>query len=144
MFTLQARWRRLVYVLTFEGFAILLSTALLSALSAGDTSGSLPVAVAVSVIALLWNFAYNTGFEALERRLKLTTRTLRTRVLHSLGFEGGLVLVCVPLFMIWYQIGFMEAFRMEAAILAFFLVYTFVFTWVFDQVFTLPGRSTTA
>ena len=144
MYILEARLRRIIYVIIFEFFAIVFSTVLLAALSQGDAAGSLPVAIVVSVVAVVWNFVYNTGFEALEQKLKLTERTVITRILHAIGFEGGLILAIIPIFMYWYQVGFIEAFMMEAALLVFFLVYTFVFTWVFDQVFTLPGRSTTA
>lgn len=138
MYILEARLRRIIYVIIFEFFAIVFSTVLLAALSQGDAAGSLPVAIVVSVVAVVWNFVYNTGFEALEQKLKLTERTVITRILHAIGFEGGLILAIIPIFMYWYQVGFIEAFMMEAALLVFFLVYTFVFTWVFDRVFPLP------
>lgn len=32
----------------------------------------------------------------------------------------------------WYQVGPLEALKMEVALLVFFLVFTFVFTWLFD------------
>lgn len=60
------------------------------------------------------------------------TRSIGVRVLHTLGFEGGLVLLLIPLFMWWYSVGVLTALAMEAALLLFFLVYTFVFTWIFD------------
>lgn len=138
MYILEARLRRIIYVIIFEFFAIVFSTVLLAALSQGDAAGSLPVAIVVSVVAVVWNFVYNTGFEALELKLKLTERTVITRILHAIGFEGGLILAIIPIFMSWYQVGFIEAFMMEAALLVFFLVYTFVFTWVFDRIFPLP------
>lgn len=138
MYILEARLRRIIYVIIFEFFAIVFSTVLLAALSQGDAAGSLPVAIVVSVVAVVWNFVYNTGFEALEQKLKLTERTVITRILHAIGFEGGLILAIIPIFMYWYQVGFIEAFMMEAALLVFFLVYTFVFTWVFDRIFPLP------
>ena len=140
MFRLPAFQRRLVYVALFESLAIVLSTLLLNLLSEGDSHSSLPVAVAVSVIAVVWNFIFNTGFEAAERGLGITHRSLGLRVLHAIGFEGGLVLFTVPLFMYWYQVGVLEALVMEAAILIFFLVFTFVFTLVFDRLFPLPHQ----
>lgn len=137
MYILEARLRRIIYVIIFEFFAIVFSTVLLAAMSQGDAAGSLPVAIVVSVVAVVWNFLYNTGFEALEQKLKLTERTVLTRILHAIGFEGGLILAIIPIFMFWYQVDFIEAFMMEAALLVFFLVYTFVFTWAFDRVFPL-------
>ena len=139
MIHLNASLRRIVYVLSFETLAIGLSTLLLGALGHGSPAENLPVATAVSVIALIWNFIFNTGFEAYERRKGLTSRSVGLRLAHSLGFEGGLVVFCVPLFMLWYGVGPIEAIKMEAAILIFFFVFTFVFTWVFDRIFSLPN-----
>jgi uncharacterized membrane protein len=102
------------------------------------------VAVIVSLAAVIWNFIFNTVFEAWEQRWQVAKRTLLIRSIHALGFEGGLVLVCLPIYMTWYDVGLLKAFTMEAALLLFFLVYTFVFTLIFDKVFTLPQQYDTA
>lgn len=140
MFRLPATQRRLIYVALFESLAIVLSTILLNMMSEGDGHSSLPVAVAVSVIAVVWNFIFNTGFEAAERRFGIAKRSLPLRAGHAIGFEGGLVLFTVPLFMVWYQVGFLDALMMEAAILIFFLVFTFFFTLAFDRIFPLTHQ----
>jgi uncharacterized membrane protein len=132
MLTLNPLPRRLTYVLLFEALAIVLSSFLLAALSDGSAKGNLPVAIAASTIALVWNFVYNTAFEAWEGASGVLERTLSTRLLHAAGFEGGLVLLLIPLFMWWYSVGPLTALAMEAALLVFFLIFTFVFTWVFD------------
>lgn len=137
MITLSPLKRRLLYVTVFELIAILASTLILMLLSGGEAAQSLPVAVIVSVIAVIWNFTFNTVFESLERRWQITERTFIVRSIHALTFEGGLVVICLPLYMLWYGVGLWEAFVMEAALLLFFLLYTFVFTWVFDKIFTL-------
>ncbi|WP_227677328.1 PACE efflux transporter [Psychrobacter ciconiae] len=138
MITLSPLKRRIVYVTIFEILAILLSTLILMWLSGGDAQDSFPVAVMVSVTAVVWNFIYNTGFENLERRLKITERTIMVRSVHAIVFESGLLLFCIPIYMLWYKVGIWQAFVMEAALLLFFLVYTFVFTLIFDKIFTLP------
>lgn len=138
LITLSPLKRRIVYVTLFEIFAILLSTLLLMLLSGGEAQESLPVATVVSFIAVAWNYAYNLLFEKWERKRQATTRSLYVRVMHSLGFEAGLLVFTLPLYMIWYSVGLWVAFTMVAALLVFFLVYTFVFTLIFDQFFTLP------
>ena len=109
-------------------------------LSDSDAYESLPVAIMVSSVAVLWNYIYNTAFEAWECRTRIMVRTLKIRCIHTLGFEAGLFLFCLPLYMLWYDVGVWVAMYMESALLLFFLVYTFVFTWLFDQVFTLPQQ----
>lgn len=105
------------------------------ALSGGDAQESLPVAVIISTVAVIWNYVYNTAFEAWESRNQVKVRTLKIRCSHAIGFEGGLILVCLPLYMLWYGVGVWTALSMEATLLLFFLVYTFIFTLLFDQVF---------
>jgi len=138
LITLSPLKRRIVYVTVFEIIAIISSTYVLMWLSNSDASESLPVAVMVSLVAVVWNFIFNTLFEAWERRNKVQERTVLIRSVHAIGFEGGLVLICLPLYMLWYNVGIYKAFTIELALLLFFLVYTFVFTLIFDKIFTLP------
>ena len=140
MITLSPIKRRLVYVTIFEIIAIISSTSILMLLSNSSAAESLPIAIMVSLAAVIWNFIYNTAFENWERRQQVTQRTLLVRSAHAIGFEGGLVLICLPLYMIWYDVGVIKAFMMEAALLLFFLVYTFLFTLGFDKIFTLPHQ----
>lgn len=128
--------RRIVYVAIFELLGILCSTLILMAINQGEAMESLPVAAMVSTAAVVWNFIYNTGFEAWEYRSKIAVRTLKIRIFHAIGFEGGLVAICLPLYMLWYGVGVWMALTMEITILLFFLVYTFLFTLAFDQIFT--------
>ena len=140
MFTLSPVKRRIVYVSVFETLAIILSTLFLMIMSGGHAVDSLPVAVMVSILAVVWNYLYNTAFETWEQRKNILVRTVRIRCIHSAGFEGGLLLICLPIYMVWYRVGVWQALTMEIALLAFFLVYTFVFTLLFDKVFTLPQQ----
>lgn len=134
MIVLSPLARRIAYVVIFEIFAILFATILLSVLSGSGAPDSLPVAIGSSLAAVIWNFIYNTIFETWEQRNNIRTRTLLIRAVHAAGFEIGLVLILIPLFMWWYGIGPLEAVTMEIALLVFFLAYTFMFTWIFDQV----------
>lgn len=137
MITLSPIKRRLVYVTVFEITAIILSTLVLMGLSDSNIQESLPVGIMISTAAVVWNYIFNTLFESWEARNKIKVRNFKVRSLHALGFEGGLVLVCLPLYMIWYGVGVWTAFTMEAALLLFFLIYTFLFTLLFDQIFSL-------
>jgi len=132
--TLSPLTRRITYVVVFEMLAIALGTLLLTALSGGEAHASLPIAAASSLAAVIWNFIYNTAFERWERSRQTQARSLRIRILHAAGFEVGLVAILIPLFMWWYQVGPLDALKMEVALLAFFLVFTFAFTWIFDRV----------
>lgn len=133
MFYLKPRPRKLVYAITFETLAILLSTVLLAILSQSQSHNSLPVAIAVSVIALIWNYIFNSFFELIESKLRIKKRTVMVRLAHAISFELGLFFFTIPLYMWWYNVGFIKAISMEVTILVFFFIYTYLFTLVFDK-----------
>lgn len=133
MFYLKPRPRKLVYAITFETLAILLSTVLLAILSQSQSHNSLPVAIAVSVIALIWNYIFNSFFELIESKLRIKKRTVMVRLTHAISFELGLFFFTIPLYMWWYNVGFIKAISMEVTILVFFFIYTYLFTLIFDK-----------
>lgn len=130
--------RRVIYVASYEIIAIAFVTVALVVLGFGGGSSGL-IAVVSSGVAIVWNFIWNTLFEAWERRQASTKRTIARRVVHSLGFEGGLIIFLVPILAWILQVSLVEAFILELGLLVFFLVYTFIFAWVFDLV--LPPRA---
>lgn len=135
VFYLKPRPRKLVYAVTFEALAILLSALLLAILSQSQSHDSLPVAIAVSVIALIWNYFFNSLFEFVELKLKIEKRGVITRLIHAISFELGLFFFTIPLYMWWYNVGFVKAMSMELTILVFFFIYTYLFTLAFDKLF---------
>ncbi|WP_312228289.1 PACE efflux transporter [Pseudescherichia sp.] len=135
MFYLNPVPRRLTYVALFELIAIFFSSLLLSGMSDGNMASSLPVAVTTSVVAVVWNYIYNTLFERWERKNNIQKRTLLIRIVHTTLFEAMFIILIVPFFMWFYNVGIVKAFMMEVGLLTFFFVYAFVFTWVFDRVF---------
>ena len=137
-FYLRGRRRRVIYVALYELIAIAAATAGL-ALVAGQSAGhSGVVAVAASAIAIVWNIVFNWAFERWEARQSVKGRSVRRRIAHAIGFEGGLVFILVPLFAWWFQVTLWQALVMDLGLVVFFLCYTFVFNWVFDAVFSLP------
>ncbi|GAD20574.1 PACE efflux transporter [Acidovorax sp. MR-S7] len=137
---LQGAKRRVVFVALYELIAIAVSSLLFMAIGQGaGASGAM--AVAASVIAIVWNVSFNTLFEKWEARQRVKGRSVLRRVVHAVGFEGGLALVLIPLMAWWFGVGLWEATLMEAGLLLFFLVYTYVFNWSFDRVFGLPASA---
>ncbi len=136
---MQGVKRRVVYVGLYELVAIVLSAILLKLISHADAANSLGIAVVASAIAILWNLAFNYGFELWEKHRKYQGRSLGIRVLHAVGFEGGLVVFLVPVLAWWLEVSFIEALLLDLGLLVFFLFYTFAFNWAFDAVFGLPA-----
>ncbi|MBV7537023.1 PACE efflux transporter [Duganella sp. sic0402] len=138
---MQGLKRKIVYASLFELIAIGLTTSLLM-LGAGHEAGHAGVAaVASSTIAFIWNLMFNHAFEAWEARQPTRGRDWKRRALHAIGFEGGLVVMLVPLFAWWLNISLWEALLLDIGLLLFFMVYTYLFALAFDRVFGLPASA---
>lgn len=133
--------RRVVYVGLYEGIAIVLSAILLEWMSNAGAAESLGLAIAASAVAMVWNLIFNAQFERWEARRHRRGRSLGVRVVHAVGFEGGLLFFLVPLVAWWYDVSLIQALWMDLGLLVFFLVYTFAFTWAFDRIFGLPASA---
>jgi uncharacterized membrane protein len=138
---MQGLKRKIVYVTLFEGIAILCATLGLSALSGQNLGHAGVLAVATSAVAVLWNLAYNTLFEAWETRQTVRGRGLARRIAYTLGFETGLIALLVPLIAWWLRISLAQALALDLGLVGFFLGYTFAFSWAFDRVFGLPDSA---
>ena len=138
---MQGLKRRVVYISLYEGIAIVAASAGLALMSGQGLGHSGVLAVIASVIAVLWNLSFNALFERWESRQTLRGRSVRRRVAHAIGFEGGLVAFLVPMFAWWLDVSLWEALVMDLGLVVFFLVYTFVFNWAFDAIFGLPASA---
>ncbi|CAH1660678.1 2,4-dihydroxyhept-2-ene-1,7-dioic acid aldolase [Hyphomicrobiales bacterium] len=94
-----------------------------------------------ATVATTWNFLFNLGFDhALVRFRGHTTKTVMIRVAHALLFEGGLVIMLIPMIAWYLGISLWAALMMDIAIVAFYLVYAFVFNIAYDRIFPVPDQ----
>lgn len=138
---MQGMKRKIVYVSLYEGFAIVAASLGLAGMSGQGMQTAGALAVAASVVAVVWNLVFNTLFERWEARQTVRGRSLARRVAHAVVFEGGLVLFLVPLMAWWFDTTLWQALVMDLGLVVFFVAYTFVFNWVFDRVFGLPAAA---
>lgn len=138
---MQGIRRKVVYVTLFELIAIAISSTGLAAGSGASVQHAGVAAIASSVIAVVWNLAYNTAFEHWEARQTVRGRSFKRRAAHAIGFEVGFIVTLVPLFAWWFGISLQHALALEIGLALFFLLYTFVFNWAFDKVFGLPASA---
>jgi len=128
-------------VLLFEAGGLLLITPGFVWLSGVAVADSLGLLAVIAVIAALWNTGYNTCFDWIEGRLTGKTadrRPLLRRIAHALGFEGGLLLVSLPIIMACTGMGWLEALIADLAIAAAYVVYAFFFNLGYDRLFPIP------
>ena len=137
---LQGAKRRVVFVSLYELIAIAVSSLLFMATGQGAGDSGV-MAVVASAIAIAWNLTFNYLFEKWEARQSKKGRSVLRRVMHAVGFEGGIAAMLIPLMAWWFDISLWQATVMEAGLLVFFMVYTFVFNWCFDRIFGLPASA---
>lgn len=138
---MQGPARKVVQAVLYEVIAICFLSPVLAWMYDESLGYSGALSVMLSVSALLWNMLYNTGFEWWEARQLQRSRTLLRRLMHSLGFEGGLTLLLLPLVAWWLQISWAAALATNLGLFAFFFVYALVFQWGFDVVFGVPDSA---
>jgi uncharacterized membrane protein len=130
--------RRVLQAGLYETFAIAFVGPVLSFAFDKPATSTFGLAVALSSIALAWNYVFNAIFERWESRQEKRGRSLARRIAHGTGFEGGLVLLLVPVMSLWLDISAQDAFVANLGLLVFFFFYAIAFTWAFDRVFGLP------
>lgn len=133
--------RRVTYVIGYEGLSVLFTVFVMSALLGHGGGESTLLAVMLSTAATIWNYVWNTIFEAIEHRRGAQGRGALARTVHAIGYEGGVLVVTIPMVAIMLGISLLEALVIEAGLLVFFLVFTVVYAWVFDRVFGLPASA---
>ena len=134
--------RRVLQAVLYETFAIAFVGPALSVVFKEPAASTLGLAFVLSTIALAWNYVFNAIFERWESRQTVRGRSFARRVVHGLGFEGGLVVILVPVMALWLNTSALNAFLANLGLLVFFFVYAIVFTWAFDRVFGLPESAT--
>lgn len=133
--------RRVLQAILYEVIAIAVVGPTLSFAFDKPQASTFGLAVALSTIALTWNYAFNWIFERWESRQTVGGRSFARRLAHGAGFEGGLVVILVPVMSLWLDISPAAAFVANLGLLVFFLVYAIVFTWAFDRFFGLPASA---
>ncbi len=135
---MQGPSRKILQAVLYESIAITVLSPSIAFIYGNGLAHAGALSVMLSASALLWNVLYNSIFEWWEARQPQRARTLGRRLLHSLGFEGGLVLLLVPLVAWWLGISWWAALVTDMGLFVFFFFYSLGFQWVFDRVFDLP------
>lgn len=138
---MQGIKRRIVYLTLFEGLGILITGTSFASLAGSGMDRAGAAAVFTSLVAVVWNAVYNWLFERWEVRQTQRGRSPLRRVMHAVGFEGGLVIFLVPMIALTLRVPLVEAFVMDIGLTVFFLVYAYIFNLIFDAIFGLPASA---
>jgi uncharacterized membrane protein len=117
----------------FEVFALIMMAGLATYITGNGAGEMAGLALAMSLIAMAWNYVYNYGYDKIFGADR-TKRTKKTRVLHGLGFELGLMTVTLPVLMWVLKLDFLTVLIMDIGLVIFFVLYAIGFNWAYDSV----------
>lgn len=122
---------RVLHMVLFELIALMLMTTLATWVTGHGATEMAGLAVTLSLIAMVWNYAYNYGYDHLFGSDR-SKRTFTTRILHGLGFEFGMMILTIPVLMWVLQLGFWSVLVMDFGVALFFVLYAIGFNWAYD------------
>ena len=138
---MQGLKRRMIQAISYEIILLSLFIPIVTLVFKQPVTHSAALGMSLTILALLWNIVFNYGFEKWEARKGWYTRGLKQRLLHALGFEGGLLVLGVLVIAYFLEISLLEAIIADIGFTIVIMVYTFIFQWAFDRLFGEPERT---
>ncbi|PFG55919.1 putative membrane protein [Vibrio sp. ES.051] len=129
----MTRNERIFHAVLFELIALAIVVPAASLITGKGSSDLALVGVGLSVYTVIWNYIYNWYFDKWFGGDR-SERSLAMRLGHSIGFEGGLIIITIPVIAWFLEMTFLQALMLEAGFLVFFLFYTTGFNWLYDKV----------
>ena len=125
--------RRIIHALSYEMILLVIIAIALSFIfdMPMEVTGTLGIAMAVT--SVIWNMVFNHFFEKFEAKRQLK-RTVGVRILHAIGFEGGLMLATIPMVAYALEMSIWQAILTDLSMTLCILVYTFIFQWCYDHI----------
>ncbi len=139
---MRTTWDRIRHTFLFELFAILIATPVVVWITNQSIAKASSLALFMSLIAMAWNFSFNIMFDQYLLQIgHKGNKTLKQRIIHGVAFEGGLVIIALPLIVYWLEISWLAALAMDIGSMLFFMLYAIAYNWLYDIVFPIPANT---
>lgn len=122
---------RILHSVLFEGLALIIVTFVGSLLTGQGAVDMGILGFILSIIALVWNYLYNWMFDHLVPGERIH-RNKKTRVVHGLGFEFGMLVLSFPVIMWMLALDFWSVLWMDIGFATFFVIYGIAFNYYYD------------
>ncbi|MDR3352191.1 MAG: PACE efflux transporter [Zoogloeaceae bacterium] len=135
---------RLHQAFLFEGIGLVVVTPLFALASGRPVFSSAVLLLLLSGMAVGWHLLYCLAFDRLEGRLAhraADQRSFPLRLLHALGFEGGLILLTLPVIMFWTQMSLWRALLADVGLALAYAGYACLFNLAYDRLYPIPQDS---
>ncbi|MFH7767062.1 chlorhexidine efflux PACE transporter AceI [Acinetobacter sp. BSP-28] len=125
--------RRIIHALSYEIILLVIIALALSFIFQMPLEVTGGLGIAMAVTSVIWNMTFNHFFENFEAKRQLK-RTVSVRILHAIGFEGGLMMATIPMVAYALEMTLWQAILTDLSMTLCILVYTFIFQWGYDHV----------
>lgn len=125
--------RRLIHAVSYEGILLIIIAMILSFIFEMPLEVTGTLGIIMAVMSMFWNMLFNYYFEKIESYYQWQ-RTISVRILHAIGFEGGLMFMTFPIVAYMMNLGLLEAFLLDIGMTVCILFYTFIFQWGYDLI----------
>ena len=133
--------RRLIHAISYEVILLVIIAIALSFIFSMPLEVTGILGVIMAIISVIWNMIFNHYFEKVEHKYQWK-RTIPVRILHAVGFEGGLMLATIPIIAYMMKMSFIDALILDFGLTMCILVYTFIFQWGYDHLEQYWGKQT--
>ena len=130
---LISKRRRWIHALSYEVILLVIIALVLSYMFEMPMQVTGGLGIAMAVTSVLWNMLFNHYFEKFEAKRQLH-RTFKIRILHAIGFEGGLMLATIPMVAYALEISMLQAILIDLLMTLSILLYTFIFQYCYDHI----------
>ncbi|MGR5361522.1 PACE efflux transporter [Vibrio mediterranei] len=136
---------RIFHSVLFEVLAVTFSVIGLALFTNHDVAALSGTMIVIATMAMCWNYLFNMMFDYFVQGEKIL-RSLKTRIVHVVLFEAGLLLVTIPAMAYLLNVSLLEAFVMDIGVTIFVTIYAFLFNLVYDhaRVWVVTGHIETA
>ncbi|MFH0259173.1 PACE efflux transporter [Vibrio barjaei] len=136
---------RIFHSVLFEALAVTFSVIGLALFTNHDVAALSGTMIVIATMAMCWNYLFNMMFDYFVQGEKIL-RSLKTRIVHVVLFEAGLLLVTIPAMAYLLNVSLLEAFVMDIGVTIFVTIYAFLFNLVYDhaRVWVVTGHIETA
>lgn len=129
----MTRNERIFHAVLFELIALAIIVPAASLITGKGSSDLALVGIGLSMYTVIWDYIYNLYFDRWFGGNR-AERSLAMRLGHTVGFEGGLIFISLPVIAWFLEITLLQALMLEAGFLVFFLFYATGFNWLYDKV----------
>ncbi|WP_375748962.1 PACE efflux transporter [Vibrio sp. HN007] len=131
---------RIRHAVGFEVIGLILTILLGQSLLGLEAKDLGIIGIAMSLFVTVYNYFYNLVFDKVMNALhNRTEKTFIERIIHSVLFEGGLIIITVPILAWFLNISLLHALMMDIGLAIFYVFYAFAYNWAYDRAFPIPS-----